>query len=344
MSDTSLTPEKKKEQNLTALAIVLGGMLVGSLFVDVVQFLTGSGFSQHVLKDTTVLETNHKTWVAYQEPKVTLEVITDKNCLTCNTEEALTWIQRLVPTADVVEVDGASKLGKKRIEDFHLTVLPGFIFSEKIKNTEFYNQTKELFQPVDKHFAFQMQRIGFAGGKYLNPPTKESDDIILGNPEATTSIVVYTDFQCEYCGDFHKNLTKALEDYSNKISVTYRHLPLSFHTQAPLAALASQCAHAQGKFAPYSDKLFEEQTVWGNGAGSSAWFRTAALTLGLNTKDFNTCMNNKTYAQKIANDAFSAEEFGISGTPSTFINTTLLSGAVDYATLKRVIDQSLNNK
>ncbi len=341
MTHTPLTPEKKKEQNLVAIAIVLGGLFVGSLFVDMVQLMTGSGFSQHVLKNISVLETNGKTWVAYQEPKVTLEVITDKNCLTCNTEEALTWIRRLVPTADVVEVDGSSSLGKKRIEDFHLTVLPGFIFSDQIKETGFYNQTKELFQPVDKRFAFQMQRIGFAGGKYLNPPTKETDDITLGNPDAAVSLVVYTDFQCEYCKDFHKNLSKALEEYDNKISVTYRHLPLSFHTQAPLAALASHCAHAQGKFAQYSDKLFEEQAVWGNNNGSSAWFRTAATTTGLDAKAFNTCMNSKAYAPKIAQDAFSAEEFGLSGTPSTFVNTTLLSGAVDYATLKKVIDQSL---
>jgi protein-disulfide isomerase len=337
---TTLTPEKKKLQDLTAIAIVLGGLFAGSLLVDFVQLATGSGFSQHILKKSSVLETNGKTWVAYEEPKVTLEVITDKSCLTCNTEEALTWIQRLIPTAEVVEVDGSSAVGKKRIQDFHLTVLPGFIFSEKVKNTEFYNQTKELFQPVEKSFAFQMQRIGFTGGKYLNPPTKETNDITLGNPEAPVQVVVYTDFQCEFCKDFHQSLSKALVEYGDQIAVTYRHLPLSFHTQAPLAALASQCAHAQGAFAAYSDKLFEEQAVWGNSTGS-AWFRNQAQVLKLNAKDFNTCMNSKTYAEKIAHDAFSAEEFALSGTPSTFVNTTLLSGAVDYATLKRVINQSL---
>ncbi len=337
---TPLTPEKKKQQNLIAGIIILGGLFVGSLLVDFVQLATGSGFSQHILKKIAVLETNGKTWVAYEEPKVTLEIITDKSCLTCNTEEALTWIKRLVPTTEVVEIDGSSTLGKKRIQDFHLTVLPGFIFSEQIKDTAFYSETQELFQSVDRHFAFQMQQIGFTGGKYLNPPTKETNDITLGNPEAPVQVVVYTDFQCEFCKDFHKNLSKALEEYGDQIAVTYRHLPLSFHTQAPLAALASQCAHAQGKFAPYSEKLFEEQDQWGNATGG-AWFRTKASTLKLNTKDFNTCMNNKTYAEKIAHDAFSAEEFGIGGTPSTFVNTTLLSGAVDYGTLKRVIEHHL---
>ncbi|MEK9174106.1 MAG: hypothetical protein AAB845_02465, partial [Patescibacteria group bacterium] len=191
----TLTPEKKKQQNLIALAIVLGGLFAGSLLVDFVQLATGSGFSQHILRKLSVLETNGKTWVAYEEPKITLEVITDKNCLTCNTEEALTWLQRLVPTAEVVEIDEASVLGKKRIEDFHLTVLPSFVFSKEIKDTDFYTETAELFQAVDKHFAFQMQKIGFTGGKYLNPPTKEENDITLGNPEAPVQIVIYTDFQ-----------------------------------------------------------------------------------------------------------------------------------------------------
>ena len=340
MNHIPLTPEKKKEQNMLALVILFAGFFVGSLFIDFIQLATGSGFSQHVLKKVSVIETAGKTWVAYQEPKVTLEVITDKNCLTCNTDDALTWIRRLVPTADIVEVDGSSELGKKRIGDFHLTVLPGFIFSEKVKDTEFYNQTKELFQLVDKRYAFQMQRIGFAGGRYLNPPTTEENDIMLGNPNAKTKIVVYTDFQCEYCKEFHQNLSRALTEYGDKISITYRHLPLSFHTQAPLAALASQCAHTQNKFLPYSEKLFEEQYVWGSNTGS-AWFRTEATTLGLDSRAFNTCMNNKTYAQKIAQDAFSAQEVGITGTPSTFVNNSLISGAVDYATLKKVIDASL---
>ncbi len=337
---TTLTPEKKKQQNLIALAIVLGGLFAGSLLVDFVQLATGSGFSQHILRKLSVLETNGKTWVAYKEPKVTLEVITDQSCLTCNSEEALTWIRRLVPTVEVIEIDGASTLGKKRIQDFHLTVLPGFIFSEEIKDTQFYTETAELFQAVDKRFAFQMQKIGFTGGKYLNPPTRETNDITLGNPDAPVQIVVYTDFQCEFCKDFHKNLSQALNEYGDQISVTYRHLPLSFHTQAPLAALASQCAHAQGKFAPFSDKLFEDQATWSN-ATSGTWFRNQAQALKLNSREFNTCMNNKTYAEKIAHDAFSAEEFGLTGTPSTFVNTTLISGAVDYATLKRVIEYHL---
>ncbi|MEK9174081.1 MAG: thioredoxin domain-containing protein, partial [Patescibacteria group bacterium] len=153
-------------------------------------------------------------------------------------------------------------------------------------------------------------------------------------------IVIYTDFQCEFCKDFHKSLSQALEEYGDQIAITYRHLPLSFHTQAPIAALASQCAHAQGKFATYSDKLFEEQEKWGEATGGS-WFRSQAQALKLNTRDFNTCMNNKTYTEKIANDTFSAEEFGIGGTPSTFVNTTLLSGAVDYDTLKKVIEYHL---
>jgi len=340
MEETSLTKNKQREQNLMALSIVLGGLFVGSLFVDFVQLLTGSGFSQHVLKNTSVLESNGKTWVAYTEPKVTLEVINDKDCLTCNAEEATTWIKRLVPTATIVPIESDSEIGMKRAKNFNLQVLPAFIFDEKIQETGFYKETKDLFVPANKHFSFAMSKIGFTGGKFLNPPTTETNDIILGNPDAPVKIVLYTDFECQYCQDFHAHLKEALSEYGDKLSVTYRHLPLSFHKQAPLAALASQCAHAQNKFPVYGDMLFSEQGTWSKTLGT-AWFSDAARKLGLNTKEFNACMTEKKFAEKIANDTFSAQEFGITGTPSAFINTTLLSGAVDYDTLKRVIDQAL---
>lgn len=340
MEETPISNSRKKEQNLLALAIVLGGLFIGSLFVDFVQLFTGSGFSQHVIKNTSILETNGRTWVAYEEPKVTLEVINDKNCLTCNTEEAVTWIKRLVPTASVVTIDMASTSGEERAKEFDIQSLPAFVFDEKIKETGFYQETKDLFTPSQKHFAFAMNKIGFTGGKFLNPPTQESNDITLGNSDAPVKIVVYTDFECQYCREFHVHLKEIAKEYGDKVSVTYRHLPLSFHKQAPLAALASQCAHAQSKFPEYSESLFAEQGTWGKTTGTT-WFTNQARTLGLNSKEFNACMTEKKYAEKIANDTFSAQEFGITGAPSTFINSTLLSGAVDYDTLKRVIEQSL---
>ena len=340
MEESTITKTKQKEQNLIALAIVLGGLFVGSLFVDFVQLFSGSGFSQHVIKGTSILETNGRTWVAYDEPKVTLEVISDKDCLTCNTEEAVTWIKRLVPTASVVAVDTQSTSGVEHIQAFDIQSLPAFVFDEKIKETGFYQETKDLFTPSQKHFSFAMGKIGFTGGKFFHPPTPEANDIVLGNPDAPVKIVVYTDFECQYCYEFHTHLKEIAKEYADKVSITYRHLPLSFHKQAPLAALASQCAYAQNKFPEYSDSLFREQGTWGKTTGTT-WFTNQARTLGLNSKEFTTCMTGKKYAEKIANDTFSAQEFGITGAPSTFVNTTLLSGAVDYDTLKRVIEQSL---
>jgi protein-disulfide isomerase len=337
------TPEKKStqnEKNLVALAIILTGLFVGSLFVDFVQLATGSGFSKHVVDKLDIIETGERTWVAYTEPEIKLEVISDKDCMTCNSEDAIVWIKRLVPTATIVPVDSNSPLGKERVKDFHLKVLPAFIFDEKVEKTAFYDQASDLFEKVDSHLSFAMNKIGFTGGKFMNPPTTEANDILLGNPDAKVKIVVYSDFECQYCKDFHAELTRALTEYGDQISVTYRHLPLSFHKQAPLAALASQCAYAQNKFPEYSDSLFTNQSTWSETTGTQ-WFNAEAKKLGLNQRTFAACMNKKTFAEKIANDAFSAQEFGITGTPSAFVNTTLLSGAVDYDTLKKVIDSSL---
>src|SRR4051812_23468407 len=102
------SPKKRKktavEEKLTALTVLLIGLFVGSLFVDLGQLFTGRGFSGHVAASHNVLESTGKTWVAYLDPKVSLELLTDKDCTTCSADEALIWLRRVLPTLEVENV------------------------------------------------------------------------------------------------------------------------------------------------------------------------------------------------------------------------------------------------
>ena len=130
----------KKIKNLISLAILLGGLLIGSIFVDVVQLVRGGGFSQRVLNKTDVFALDGKTWVAYEEPIVKVQVLNDEQCEECKVDDALLGLRRIVPTIMTEKVDINSEAGKKLAEKTGVKTLPAFIFSKDVEKTDLFAQ------------------------------------------------------------------------------------------------------------------------------------------------------------------------------------------------------------
>jgi protein-disulfide isomerase len=74
---------------------------------------------------------------------------------------------------------------------------------------------------------------------------------------------------------------------------------------------------------------------------SDAYYAEVAKDLGLNMTKFNSCYSSKKYQSVIDADVATGETAGVTGTPATFINGQLVSGAVPYSTLKGIIDAEL---
>lgn len=339
-SKMPLANETQKVKNLSALVIVLAGLFVGSLFVDVAQLAMGTGFSGRAIKTHNVLETAGRTWVAFTDPKVSVEVITDKECAPCDPSEALVWLRRVLPTLEVTQTESSSEAGKKLIEQFSIPTLPAFIFSQSVARTDFYTQASSLFTSKDNRSLFDMNALGMPVGKYLNLPEVRDDSITTGSKDAKVKIIEFSDFQCPYCKAFHKILANVLKEYEGEVLFVYKHLPLPIHPQAENAALAAECANAQGKFTEYADYLFAKQDDWGRSRDTKR-FKDYAWYLRLDGKAFSACLDSRTYANKIEADTEEAARFSIGGTPGTFINETLLQGAVSEEELRAVIDKAL---
>lgn len=164
-------------------------------------------------------------------------------------------------------------------------------------------------------------------------------DHVRGNFDAPITLVEYSDFQCPYCGRHLPTLNKILNDYEGEVRLVYKHFPLSFHENSEKAAEASECASEQGKFWEYHDKLFENQA----GGYSIASFKQWASDLNLDTSKFNDCLDSGKYASRVQADEADGQNRGVEGTPATFVNGQLVSGAVPYESFKTLIDQILNN-
>lgn len=100
--------------------------------------------------------------------------------------------------------------------------------------------------------------------KAFDPKKKEvvlaPEDPVKGPANAKVTIVEFSDFQCPYCLQAYATVKQIMDAYPNDVKFVYKQFPLnSIHPQAQKAAEASLCAHEQGKFYEYHDKLFESQ-------------------------------------------------------------------------------------
>jgi protein-disulfide isomerase len=175
------------------------------------------------------------------------------------------------------------------------------------------------------------------------------DDVILGNPNAPVAIVEFGDYQCSFCGRFFLEVEPRIrEEYikTGKAKMVYRDFAF-LGSESQGAALASQCAAEQGKFWAYHDELFESEIAdsrVNNGNLSPEFLKSLAVKLGLNAAQFNSCLDSQKYKAEVEKDYNDGVAAGVRGTPATFINGKMISGAVSYENFKSLIEEALANR
>lgn len=96
-------------------------------------------------------------------------------------------------------------------------------------------------------------------------------------------------------------------------------MPLQFHKMAEPAHKAAMAADLQGKFWDFHDRLFAAKEL------NSSLIENTAKELGLDMVKFNQDVNSPVILQKIRKDMIDAQNAGVSGTPTIFINGRKLS-------------------
>ncbi|MDO8495284.1 MAG: DsbA family protein [bacterium] len=172
------------------------------------------------------------------------------------------------------------------------------------------------------------------------------DDPVLGHPNATVTIVEFSDFQCPFCRKFWEDAyVQIKKEYidTGKVKLVFRDFPLDFHPAAEPSAQAAECADDQGKFWEYHDKIFSAQALQGQGTVSYGVpeLKKWAQETNLNTAQFNQCLDSGKYKEEVSKDLQAGSALGVSGTPTLFVNGRRVIGAQPFATFKAIIDQEL---
>jgi protein-disulfide isomerase len=162
---------------------------------------------------------------------------------------------------------------------------------------------------------------------------------VRGPANAAVTIVEFSDFQCSYCARASGTVARVLAQYPGKVRWVFKHYPLEFHADAPLAHRATLAAHQQGKFWELHDAIFANQR-----ALKRDDLLKHAATLGLDVARFTADLDGDRFKPILARDMAEGTKVGVDGTPTFFIEGQRLVGAQPYEAFVAAIDKALGAK
>jgi protein-disulfide isomerase len=161
-------------------------------------------------------------------------------------------------------------------------------------------------------------------------PQLTADDYIRGPADATTTVIVYTNYQCPYCARLNADLTTLEAELGFRL--TYRLYADQAQVMAFKAASAAQCAGDQGKFWEYGDQLFIDAKTL-----NEKDLPQIAEHLKLDVASFTQCITTEKYKDELLAAKQQAENIQINATPTYFINGKRYVGTKPLAQLKKLI-------
>ena len=171
----------------------------------------------------------------------------------------------------------------------------------------------------------------------LAVPVDRKRDHVRGSDHAPVTLVEYGDFECPFCGRAEPVVRQVVEEFGDDLRYVFRHLPLAdVHPNAQLAAEAAEAANAQGRFWEMHDLLFEHQD-----ALKPMNLVDYAAELGLDVERFTDELRRRIYASRVAEDIDTADQSGVTGTPTFFVNGRRHQGAFDLETLTTAVRGAL---
>ena len=187
---------------------------------------------------------------------------------------------------------------------------------------EFVSQSNPaLMRKQIRDFVMQQPRasVEVAGAPTLGPAT------------GSLQVIEFSDFLCPVCQRASRFNTILLASHRRDVQFIFKTFPLDttcnaaisrmLHPGACAVASAAQCAHLQGKFWPFHDRIFEEGHSY-----PVARLRSDAAQVGLDVGRFEACMTSGEGMEAVQRDIAEAQKLGITSTPTYFINGYRLSG------------------
>lgn len=183
----------------------------------------------------------------------------------------------------------------------------------------------EVTEALDKRF----RNPSVAKIETTGSPTK-------GSSTARVTLVEFVDYECPHCKRLQPVLRQAVDEFPNDVRVVMKHYPLSQHTNARLAATAAVAAHMQGKFWPYSEKVWENSEFL-----TPALLEKLAKDVGLDVEKWRKDAESPASAAIVEKDKAQGGAAQIRSTPTIYVNGRLFTDSRDIESLRDWITEEL---
>jgi protein-disulfide isomerase len=154
-------------------------------------------------------------------------------------------------------------------------------------------------------------------------------DLVLGKDDAPITVVEYASMTCGHCANFHNTVfPKIKEKYvdSGQVRFILREFPLD--NLAAAAAMLTRCAGGEKTY-PLVEVLFKQQEQWAFVRGNPVpeLFKVAKQA-GFTQESFDKCLTDQKLLEQVTSiRTKAADKFGVSSTPTFFINGKRLQEA-----------------
>lgn len=144
--------------------------------------------------------------------------------------------------------------------------------------------------------------------------------IKFGENKKNISVVEFVDPECESCALFHPILRKLYKDYHEDIQLVIKYIPN--HKNSKFAIKLLEASREQNKYEEVLSVIFEKQPLWAqhdNEKPELLWEFLAQID-GLDMNKLKEDFKNPKIDEIINTDRNDAQELGVRGTPTIFVN------------------------
>ena len=187
------------------------------------------------------------------------------------------------------------------------------------------------------------ERLALVGGAHAAAPEGLMEagplgEMALGDPNAPNTIIEYASLTCSHCASFHEETYPALKkDYidTGKVYFIFREYPLD--ALATAAFMLARCGPKERYF-PLVDLMFDRQAEWAFTDNPKQALLNFVRQAGFTEESFNACLSNREIQDGVlAVKSRGANEYGITATPTFFINGELHRGELSIEDIDAIV-------
>jgi protein-disulfide isomerase len=185
-------------------------------------------------------------------------------------------------------------------------------------------------------------------GLALRPPSDPTpielaDGRAIGREDAPATMEVWADFQCPSCGIFSRSTEpRLIRDYvaPGRLRIVFRDFAF-IGNESTAAAIAARAAESQGKFWPYHDWLFANQSGENKGAFRREILIAIASEIGLDVSAFEADLDDVSLADAVRAETATGSRIPVSVTPTLIIGDQVIKGVPAWEDLSAAVDAEI---